>query len=44
MTVRIIGVPIDSEGGTVGTTFMPAVLREEGLIAALLSDVVDPAR
>ena len=38
MTARIIGVPIDSVGGRVGTTFMPAVLREEGLVAALRAD------
>jgi arginase len=38
MTVRIIGVPIDSVGGAVGTTFMPGVLRQEGLVAALRAD------
>lgn len=33
--VRLLGVPIDSVGGPIGTTFMPRVLREQGLVEAL---------
>lgn len=33
--VRILGVPIDSVGGRVGTAFEPRVLREAGLVEAL---------
>jgi arginase len=35
MTIQLLGVPIDSAGGAIGTTFMPAVLRETGVVAAL---------
>lgn len=34
-TIRILGIPIDSVGGAVGTTFMPKVLREAGVVEAL---------
>jgi arginase len=33
--VRLIGIPIDSAGGAIGTTFMPAVLREAGVVEAI---------
>ena len=33
--VHILGVPIDSVGGRVGTTFMPQTLREAGVVDAL---------
>jgi arginase len=33
--VRILGIPIDSAGGPIGTTFMPRVLREAGVVEAL---------
>jgi arginase len=32
--IRILGIPIDSVGGPIGTTFMPAALRETGVIEA----------
>jgi arginase len=32
--VRLLGIPIDSVGGRVGTVFMPAVLREAGVVEA----------
>lgn len=35
MTVKILGVPIDSVGGRVGTTFGPAALRAAGIVEAL---------
>jgi arginase len=33
--VRLLGIPIDSAGGRIGTTFMPRVLREAGVIDAI---------
>ena len=33
--VRLLGIPIDSAGGPIGTTFMPRVLREAGVVEAL---------
>ncbi|MGZ8629130.1 MAG: arginase family protein [Actinomycetota bacterium] len=33
--VRLLGVPIDSVGGRVGTTFMPSALRAAGVVEAL---------
>ena len=33
--VRLIGIPIDSAGGAIGTTFMAAVLREAGVVDAI---------
>ncbi len=33
--VRLLGIPIDSVGGAIGTTFMPRVLREHGVVDAL---------
>jgi arginase len=35
MTVQLLGVPIDSVGGAIGTTFMPSVLRDAGVVEAL---------
>jgi arginase len=32
---RLLGIPIDSAGGRIGTTFMPRVLREAGVIDAI---------
>ena len=32
--VRLLGIPIDSVGGPIGTTFMPRVLREHGIVEA----------
>ena len=47
--VRLLGIPMDSAGGAIGTTFMPRVLREAGVIEALgaldlgdLDVLVDP--
>lgn len=34
-TVRLLGIPMDSAGGPIGTTFMPRVLREAGVIQAI---------
>ncbi len=33
--VRLLGIPIDSVGGRVGTVFMPAVLRKAGVVDAI---------
>jgi arginase len=33
--IRLLGIPIDSVGGRVGTVFMPAVLREAGIVEAI---------
>jgi arginase len=33
--IRILGIPIDSVGGRVGTTFMPQALRRVGIVDAL---------
>lgn len=33
--LQLLGVPIDSVGGRVGTTFMPRVLREAGIVETL---------
>jgi arginase len=33
--VQLLGVPIDSVGGRVGTTFMPRALRDAGIVEAL---------
>jgi arginase len=33
--VRLLGIPMDSAGGAIGTTFMPRVLREAGVIEAI---------
>ena len=33
--VRLLGIPMDSAGGAIGTTFMPRVLRETGVIEAI---------
>ena len=30
-----MGIPMDSAGGAIGTTFMPRVLREAGVIEAI---------
>ena len=35
---RILGIPIDSVGGAVGTTFMPRALRQAGVVDALGAD------
>jgi arginase len=47
--VRLLGIPIDSAGGAIGTTFMPGVLREAGVIEGIgardlgdLDVVIDP--
>lgn len=37
-TIRILGIPIDSVGGAVGTTFMPRALREAGIVEALRAE------
>jgi arginase len=33
--IRLLGIPMDSAGGPIGTTFMPRVLREAGVIEAI---------
>lgn len=38
--VRLLGIPIDSAGGAIGTTFMPSVLREHGVVDAIGADDV----
>jgi arginase len=36
--VRLLGVPIDSVGGRIGTVFMPSRLREAGVVDAIDAD------
>ena len=33
--VRLLGIPMDSAGGPIGTTFMPGVLRQAGVVEAI---------
>ncbi len=49
-SVRLLGVPIDSVGGRVGTAFMPSTLRSAGLVGAIQAEdagdldvVIEPA-